>query len=141
VAIRRQRSQSVLAAAQILARSQGAAGVANLAGDTAIPEELLDRVRSVGRCARPRRWWKPLVGTGPERDGQPAGAGRGHDGGPADPRVRPGGSELDDPLVFLGADGFHHDRERFCRSATALRLGSRLRLETVEGARLFTCAA
>ena len=82
-------NQSVLAGLrQTIAQIAGAADLQVSAGDTGIPEELLDRVRSV------RAGWLRLTGGGsrgghgPERAGQPARPGCGHDGGPGHSRVR-----------------------------------------------------
>ena len=133
-----QANQSVLAGLrQTIAQIAGAADLQVSAGDTGIPEELLDRVRSVAEVGSASPVVEAVVGTG--RSGQGNLLVLGVDM-TADQGIRDydfGGSELDDPLVFLAQPDSIMIGADFA-SRNGLAMGSRLVLETVEGARLFT---
>jgi len=122
---------------QTIMQIAGAAELQVSAGDTGIPEELLDRVRSVGEVGSASPVVEAVVGTG--RSGQGNLLVLGVDM-TADQGIREydlGGSELDDPLVFLAQpDSIMIGGDFAARNGLAM--GSRLVLETVEGARLFT---
>ena len=122
---------------QTIMQIAGAAELQVSAGDTGIPEELLDRVRSVGEVGSASPVVEAVVGTG--RGGQGNLLVLGVDM-TADQGIREydlGGSELDDPLVFLAQpDSIMIGGDFAARNGLAM--GSRLVLETVEGARLFT---
>jgi len=122
---------------QTIMQIAGAAELQVSAGDTGIPEELLDRVRSVGEVGSASPVVEAVVGTG--RGGQGNLLVLGVDM-TADQGIREydlGGSELDDPLVFLAQPDSIMIAGDFA-ARNGLAMGSRLVLETVEGARLFT---
>jgi putative ABC transport system permease protein len=131
-------NQSVLAGMrQTITRIAGAAELQVSAGDTGVPEELLDQVRSVAEVGSASPVVEAVVGTGRSGLGNLLVLGVDMT---ADQGIRGydlGGSELDDPLVFLAQpDSIMIGRDFASRSGYTM--GSRLVLETVEGARLFT---
>ena len=95
-------NESVLAGLrQTIAQIAGAAELQVSAGDTGIPEELLDRVRSVAEVGSASPVVEAVVGTGRGGLGNLLVLGVDMT---ADRGIREydfGGSELDDPLVFL----------------------------------------
>jgi len=104
---------------------------------TRIPEEWLDRVRAVREVGSASPVVEAVVGTG--RGGRGNLLVLGVDM-TADQGIREydfTGSELDDPLVFLAQPDSIMIGGDFA-SRNGLAMGSRLVLETVEGARLFT---
>jgi putative ABC transport system permease protein len=131
-------NQSVLAGLQqTITQIAGAADLQISAGDTGIPEELLDRVRSVREVGSASPVVEAVVGTGRGGHGNLLVLG-------VDMTAERGirdydfaGSELDDPLVFLAQPDSIMLSGDFA-SRNGLAIGSRLVLETVEGARLFT---
>jgi len=131
-------NQSVLAGLrQTIAQIAGAAELQVSAGDTGIPEELLDRVRSVAEVGSASPVVEAVVGTGRSGWGNLLVLGVDMT---ADRGIREydlGGSELDDPLVFLAQPDSIMLGGDFA-SRNGLAMGSRLVLETVEGARPFT---
>jgi putative ABC transport system permease protein len=131
-------NQSVLAGLrQTIAQIAGAAELQVSAGDTGIPEELLDRVRSVAEVGSASPVVEAVVGTGRSGWGNLLVLGVDMT---ADRGIREydfGGSELDDPLVFLAQPDSIMLGSDFA-SRNGLAMGSRLVLETVEGARPFT---
>ena len=133
-----QANQSVLdGLRQTIAQIAGAAELQVSAGDTGIPEEVLDRVRAVGQVGSASPVVEAVVGTGRTGWGNLLVLGVDMT---SDQGIREydfGGSELDDPLVFLAqADSIMIGRDFASRNGLAM--GSRLVLETVEGARPFT---
>jgi putative ABC transport system permease protein len=122
---------------QTIAQIAGAAELQVSAGDTGIPEEALDRVRSVAKVGSASPVVEAVVGTGRSGMGNLLVLGVDMT---ADQGIREydlGGSELDDPLVFLAQpDSIMLSGDFAARNGLAM--GSRLVLETVEGARLFT---
>jgi putative ABC transport system permease protein len=131
-------NESVLAGLrQTITHIAGAADLQVSAGDTGIPEDLLDRVRAVREVGSASPVVEAVVGTG--RSGQGnllvLGVDMTSDQGIRDYDL--GGSELDDPLVFLAQPDSIMIGADFA-SRNGLALGSRLVLETVEGARRFT---
>ena len=131
-------NQSVLAGLrQTIAQIAGAAELQVSAGDTGIPEELLDRVRSVAEVGSASPVVEAVVGTGRSGWGNLLVLGVDMT---ADQGIREydfAGSELDDPLVFLAQPDSIMLGGDFA-SRNGLAMGSRLVLETVEGARPFT---
>jgi len=131
-------NQSVVAGLrQTITQIAGAAELQVSAGDTGIPEELLDQVRSVREVGSASPVVEAVVGTG--RSGQGNLLVLGVDM-TADQAIRDydlGGSELDDPLVFLAQPDSIMLSGDFA-SRNGLAMGDRLVLETVEGAKLFT---
>ena len=128
-------NQSVLAGLrQTIAQIAGASELQISAGDTGIPEELLDRVRAVAEVGSASPVVEAVVGSGL---GNLLVLGVDMT---ADQGIREydlGGSELDDPLVFLAQpDSIMLSGDFAARNGLAM--GSRLVLETVEGARRFT---
>ena len=119
---------------QTIAQIAGAAELQVSAGDTGIPEEALDRVRAVREVGFASPVVEAVVGSGM---GNLLVLGVDMT---ADQGIREydlGGSELDDPLVFLAQpDSIMLSGDFAARNGLAM--GSRLVLETVEGARLFT---
>jgi len=128
-------NESVLAGLrQTIAQIAGAAELQISAGDTGIPEELLDRVRAVAEVGSASPVVEAVVGS---RMGNLLVLGVDMT---ADQGIREydmGGSELDDPLVFLAQPDSIMLSGDFA-SRNGLAMGSRLVLETVEGARPFT---
>jgi putative ABC transport system permease protein len=133
-----QANQSVIAGLrQTITQIAGAADLQVSAGDTGIPEELLDRVRSLREVGSASPVVEAVVGTGPGGRGNLLVLGVDMT---ADQGIRGydlGGSELDDPLVFLAQPDSLMIGGDFA-SRNGLTMGSRLVLETVNGARLFT---
>jgi putative ABC transport system permease protein len=131
-------NQSVLAGLQqTITQIAGAADLQISAGDTGIPEEVLDRVRSVAEVGSASPVVEAVVGTGPGGQGNLLVLGVDMT---ADQGIRNydfAGSELDDPLVFLAQPDSIMISGDFA-SRSGLAIGSRLVLETVEGARPFT---
>jgi putative ABC transport system permease protein len=131
-------NQSVVAGLrQTITQIAGAADLQVSAGDTGIPEELLDRVRSVAEVGSASPVVEAVVGTG--RGGRGNLLVLGVDM-TAERGIRDydfAGSALDDPLVFLAQPDSIMLSGDFA-SRNGLAMGSRLVLETVEGARLFT---
>ena len=122
---------------QTITQIAGAADLQVSAGDTDIPEELLDRVRAVGEVGSASPVVEAVVGTGRSGRGNllVLGVDMTADQGIRDYDL--GGSELDDPLVFLAQPDSIMIGADFA-SRNGLAMGSQMVLETVEGARRFT---
>ncbi|MGA9626634.1 MAG: ABC transporter permease, partial [Bryobacteraceae bacterium] len=122
---------------QTIAQIAGAAELQVSAGDTGIPEEALDRVRSVAEVGSASPVVEAVVGTGLSGQGNLLilGVDMLADRGIRNYDVA--GTEVDDQLLFLALPDSIMLSADFA-SRNGLAMGSPLVLETVEGARRFT---